>query len=103
MMNDTKETREILTEMRDETLPNGERGEHTALTAALAALDKVAEYEEMMANTVQIIIVDPDLPDRGTEAHSLFNVGVQWLYHDGETETKHESAYKAFKAIKEQK
>ncbi len=99
------DTRETLVDMRDEIMrmhghdlnPVGE-GKIAALTAAIAALDKVAEYEEMMQEADAITFKSRPTILRllGGKWGTRTGEGYQDVYYLG-------GPLEAFKAIKEQK
>lgn len=93
-----------LREMRDEIDeylqtpgPDDEefRKERDALDAAILAL-------ELLEAAAQIVIVDSDLPDRGTKSHDLFNVGTGWILSTNrDNDIEYPTATAAYSALKE--
>lgn len=101
---DTKTTRETLTEMRNRMVRRGQVFENegtkaNALAAAIAALDKLAEYEEMMATADHF-----GGWLNGDHTWSIAKQGTGWLLtSDAGHADIRDTPLEAFKAIKEQK
>ena len=99
-MNEHLTTLKRMSAERAMRIQDGDRAVHLkperdALDAAILAL-------ELLEVAAQIVIVDSDLPDRGTKSHDLFNVGAGWILSTNrDNNIEYPTAAAAYSALKE--
>lgn len=84
-------------------LPEHRVGIDENIAAFTAILSELREMRELLEAAAQIVIVNGDLPDGGTKAHSLFNVGTGWIIDSNrDNDKEYDFALDAYREVKKQ-